>query len=1204
MRSASRALIGLLAVVLAASLAHAGYTNDGYESNGYQGNGYGSNGFESNGYESNGYRATDTGSPSLDAVLSSLLFGNPQVRDAFLNLPFTAYHLTNDGAGLGPAEALTRARQHALYQVWSDPDSQKLLAYLWAAAHAFHDDLDHDPCLVAGTGSCPVKFWGRLGLCDRGTPAAPRGAAVDQPLVQDVKCQHWLSAVFLAQNNQLGYRDLIGLNGPTSTPDTAGTSFVGNQLTWQSEHVTAFRYVKDSKNAVDAVTRACDATTGTTGPVNCGWVPGPVGVCTPNDSVHLAATADAPVPIIVQVVQGVHAHNYPFATGGMCDGLPPPCPDADFLGASIGGSNVRPVVSFHCPSSGTFNVVWAKYDRRDLHNVAPSFALHSESAPCAYPANETDVFKRQNLEAYFAGNIFGQANLSAVHSGCETRIGATAAPCDPESGGSGGVKVCDPNVSVCCSPCVRTSTIIHSEEPDPIGDVDRVRDRAADAAYVAFTNPLATRVFVSSVHVNAAVLGPDVEGVIVGMKPGTFRTDALLSSTGVPALVPDLGDLRRSAHATRNTGCSDCRLQVAFDPPVAIDPGEYLAFGLVPSGNDDADAVAYRGDPSIANTFMSSGGTLPGRWSGFYHLGDSAATYWHGANSTNGNAGRGVVVVAGNTPANPAVVFPNAHIWIANRWTAADPAYFHERACTSDRSACMAKYEGAIDSGPAPCLNVGLDADTNTSLPTPRPLLKDVGGCSLGNLTGGTPVLFLFNEGAGPYLGYGVTTFFPNYGDGVDGVVVPGCASHTAPVTPPARSASVCGGQQVTLSSAGTYDVDGDALTYTWTELNNAVAPLSGSSPTFTAPYVLGGTTLTFTLTVTDSCQLSSSTTVTVTVKDGNVAPVAAIDTVAPVKEGAAVTLDGGHSYDPQADPLSYAWTQIAGPAVTLANATTATPSFVAPGVPGVAQTVTLRFQLAVTDVPTTTGVCGGPLTGKATVDVVVERLNHAPIADAGASSTVQEGATVTLDGTGSSDPDGDPLSYAWVQTAGTSVVLAGANTAAPSFTAPAQPPTAQETLTFRLTVSDPGGRTSAATVDIVVQDIYAPPDCTRAVPSVGSIWPPDHRMIPISVAGMKADDPAITLFVAINGIWQDEPTSGLGSGDTPIDGTKNADGTAFIRAERSAKGDGRVYHLGYTADDGYGGTCRGVVKVCVPRDASKTPTCGDQGALYVSTAP
>jgi len=44
---------------------------------------------------------------------------------------------------------------------------------------------------------------------------------------------------------------------------------------------------------------------------------------------------------------------------------------------------------------------------------------------------------------------------------------------------------------------------------------------------------------------------------------------------------------------------------------------------------------------------------------------------------------------------------------------------------------------------------------------------------------------------------------------------------------------------------------------------------------------------------------------------------------------------------------------------------------------------------------------------------------------------------------------------------------------------------------------------------------------------------------------------------VAINGIWQDEPTSGLGSGDTPIDGTKNADGTAFIRAERSAKGDG-----------------------------------------------
>ena len=76
---------------------------------------------------------------------------------------------------------------------------------------------------------------------------------------------------------------------------------------------------------------------------------------------------------------------------------------------------------------------------------------------------------------------------------------------------------------------------------------------------------------------------------------------------------------------------------------------------------------------------------------------------------------------------------------------------------------------------------------------------------------------------------------------------------------------------------------------------------------------------------------------------------------------------------------------------------------------------------------------------------------NTAPIADAGPDQEVNAGDTVTLDGTGSTDPDEDELTYSWVQTAGPAVTLTGATTAQPTFTAPTGP----ATLTFELTVDD-----------------------------------------------------------------------------------------------------------------------------------------------------
>ena len=98
---------------------------------------------------------------------------------------------------------------------------------------------------------------------------------------------------------------------------------------------------------------------------------------------------------------------------------------------------------------------------------------------------------------------------------------------------------------------------------------------------------------------------------------------------------------------------------------------------------------------------------------------------------------------------------------------------------------------------------------------------------------------------------------------------------------------------------------------------------------------------------------------------------------------------------------------------------------------------------------------------------------NSAPTADAGADQTaVASAATVTLDGSGSTDPDsGDTLTYAWSQTAGTTVSLSSTSAAQPTFTAPSLGANdAAVTLTFSLIVTDDKSNASTAdTVDITV---------------------------------------------------------------------------------------------------------------------------------------
>ncbi len=80
----------------------------------------------------------------------------------------------------------------------------------------------------------------------------------------------------------------------------------------------------------------------------------------------------------------------------------------------------------------------------------------------------------------------------------------------------------------------------------------------------------------------------------------------------------------------------------------------------------------------------------------------------------------------------------------------------------------------------------------------------------------------------------------------------------------------------------------------------------------------------------------------------------------------------------------------------------------------------------------------------------------HAPpVVNAGTDQHVPPGAPVSLNGGAGSDPNGQSLTYQWTQSEGPTVSLSGANTASPTFTAPAV--TQFTSLAFRLVVRDSG---------------------------------------------------------------------------------------------------------------------------------------------------
>ncbi len=290
------------------------------------------------------------------------------------------------------------------------------------------------------------------------------------------------------------------------------------------------------------------------------------------------------------------------------------------------------------------------------------------------------------------------------------------------------------------------------------------------------------------------------------------------------------------------------------------------------------------------------------------------------------------------------------------------------------------------------------------------------------------------------------------------------------PQPPPVANAGpqqlVAVGSTVHLDGSASTSGAGGSLQYHWTFLSkpgNSTATLSDPDsvqPTFVADrkgdYVVQ-------LVVTEGAKSSAASATITTI---NTAPVAEAGPAQVVALGSTVQLDGSHSTDVDGDSLTYQWQLIqqpAGSTASLSDASSVIPTFVA-DVAG-----TYVVQLTVND--------NHNHTATDTVSITTE--NAPPTANAGNPQTVHVGATVQLDGSKSSDPDHDTLSYSWSFTSkpsGATAAISDAASASPTFIADVL-----GTYVVQLTVNDGHGHTAAATVRIDTQN--SPPTANAGAP-------------------------------------------------------------------------------------------------------------------------
>jgi len=177
-----------------------------------------------------------------------------------------------------------------------------------------------------------------------------------------------------------------------------------------------------------------------------------------------------------------------------------------------------------------------------------------------------------------------------------------------------------------------------------------------------------------------------------------------------------------------------------------------------------------------------------------------------------------------------------------------------------------------------------------------------------------------------------------------------------------------------------------------------------------------------------------------------------------------------------------------------------------------------------------------------------VRKGNSPPVADAGPNQTLTGAATVTLDGSASYDPDGDPITFQWVQESGPSVALSAATSAKTTFAA-----AAGQVYSFRLTVKDPFGAQGVARVSVGVV-AQLPPQIIQFTANPSTINAGQSSTLAWTVI---ADSVSITSLgdVALIGFKGVTPPATTTYTLTATRGTQTATATATVTVNSAASG-------------------------------------------------
>jgi len=147
-------------------------------------------------------------------------------------------------------------------------------------------------------------------------------------------------------------------------------------------------------------------------------------------------------------------------------------------------------------------------------------------------------------------------------------------------------------------------------------------------------------------------------------------------------------------------------------------------------------------------------------------------------------------------------------------------------------------------------------------------------------------------------------------------------------------------------------------------------------------------------------------------------------------------------------------------------------------------------------------------------------------------------------------------------------------------------------TTTVNCTATDGGHNVTTGSFTVTVSKggtgDTEPPTMISLTPSPSTLWPPNHKMVSVTLAVKTTDNSGRPVTCHITSVTSNEPENGLGDGDTAPDWIITGALKVSLRAERSGRGNGRVYTITVECKDAAGNVSHGATTVTVPHQGPK----------------